>query len=94
MQRLCAVEDPVSSLCQLFPSLKSVQKILSILYLCCPFLSINLTDMDDPLGDDVGYPGFKTLPFGAVEDPINELHLRATWPSVAEETVVDNDVYS
>ena len=50
--------------------------------------------MDDPLGDDVGYPGFKTLPFGAVEDPINELHLRATWPSVAEETVVDNDVYS
>ena len=32
-------------------------------------------------------------PFGAVEDPISELHLRATWSSVAEETVVDNDAY-
>ncbi len=50
--------------------------------------------MDDPQGDDVGYPGFQSLPFGAVEDPISELHLRATWPSLAEETVVDNDVYS
>ena len=50
--------------------------------------------MDDSQGDDIGYPGFTPPPpFGAVEDPISELHLRATWPSVAEETVVDNDAY-
>ncbi|XP_071792280.1 rab3 GTPase-activating protein catalytic subunit-like isoform X2 [Asterias amurensis] len=56
--------------------------------------SLQPPDLDAPLGEDVGYPGFKALPFGAMEDPINELHLSATWPSHAENTIVDNDVYS
>ncbi|XP_072180720.1 rab3 GTPase-activating protein catalytic subunit-like [Diadema setosum] len=44
--------------------------------------------------DDVGYPGFTALPYGAVEDPVSSLHLAATWPSTAEDMICDNDVYS
>ena len=61
---------------------------------CQSILLIMFSDMDAPLGEEVGYPGFKDLPFGAVEDPINELYLSATWPSHTENTIVDNDVYS
>ncbi|KAM7283662.1 rab3 GTPase-activating protein catalytic subunit [Ixodes scapularis] len=34
------------------------------------------------------------LPFGALEDPIGEMQLSVTWPSIPEDIIVDNDVYS
>ncbi|XP_077997168.1 rab3 GTPase-activating protein catalytic subunit-like [Glandiceps talaboti] len=51
-------------------------------------------DFDGPSGSEVGYSGFGKLPFGAVEDPVSELHLATTWPSLAEDMIVDNDVYT
>ncbi|XP_041477306.1 rab3 GTPase-activating protein catalytic subunit-like [Lytechinus variegatus] len=57
-----------------------------------PLLPPDLDMLEDD--NDVGYPGFTTLPYGAVEDPVSELHLAATWPSFAEDMIVDNDAYS
>jgi Rab3 GTPase-activating protein catalytic subunit len=34
------------------------------------------------------------LPFGSTSDPVSELNLSTTWPSLAEDVVVDNSVYS
>nr|XP_006816405.1 PREDICTED: rab3 GTPase-activating protein catalytic subunit-like [Saccoglossus kowalevskii] len=51
-------------------------------------------DFDAPSGSEVGNSGFGKLPFGAVEDPVSELHLATTWPSLSEDMIVDNDVYS
>ncbi|KAL1434293.1 hypothetical protein MTO96_011921 [Rhipicephalus appendiculatus] len=43
---------------------------------------------------DIGNLKLGKLPFGALEDPISEMQLSVTWPSVPEDVVVDNDVYS
>lgn len=43
---------------------------------------------------DIGNLKLGILPFGALEDPISEMQLSVTWPSVPEDVVVDNDVYS
>ncbi|XP_022111820.1 rab3 GTPase-activating protein catalytic subunit-like [Acanthaster planci] len=78
-----------------FPPVKASIRFTYVLHDWTQYAwSLQPPDMDSPLGDEVGYPGFKALPFGAVEDPISELHLSATWPSQAENTIVDNDVYS
>ncbi|XP_074627593.1 rab3 GTPase-activating protein catalytic subunit-like isoform X2 [Acropora palmata] len=42
----------------------------------------------------VGVSNLKTLPFGACQDPLRELHLSTTWPCLSEEVIVDNSVYS
>ncbi|KAL9957793.1 hypothetical protein ACROYT_G034737 [Oculina patagonica] len=42
----------------------------------------------------VGVNNLGTLPFGACQDPIRELHLSTTWPCLSEEVIVDNSVYS
>ncbi|XP_063789852.1 rab3 GTPase-activating protein catalytic subunit isoform X2 [Pseudophryne corroboree] len=51
-------------------------------------------DIDALVGGEVGGLEFGKLPFGACEDPISELHLATTWPSMTEGIIVDNDVYS
>lgn len=43
---------------------------------------------------DLGNLKLGKLPFGALEDPISEMQLSVTWPSVPEDVVIDNDVYS
>ncbi|KAK8737776.1 hypothetical protein OTU49_004235 [Cherax quadricarinatus] len=43
---------------------------------------------------DVGFSDLGKLPFGALSDPVSELHLSATWPCVSEDVLVDSDVYS
>ncbi|KAG0715159.1 Rab3 GTPase-activating protein catalytic subunit [Chionoecetes opilio] len=43
---------------------------------------------------EVGFSDLGKLPFGALSDPISELHLSATWPCVTEDVLVDSDVYS
>ncbi|XP_061697814.1 rab3 GTPase-activating protein catalytic subunit isoform X1 [Syngnathoides biaculeatus] len=51
-------------------------------------------DFDSLLEGEVGVQEFGTLPFGACEETISELHLSTTWPELTEGTVLDNDVYS
>ncbi|CAH1790436.1 unnamed protein product [Owenia fusiformis] len=51
-------------------------------------------DFDAGSGTNVGMTDLETLPFGACQDPVSELHLAATWPSISEEMVVDNANYS
>ncbi|XP_019614201.1 PREDICTED: rab3 GTPase-activating protein catalytic subunit-like [Branchiostoma belcheri] len=51
-------------------------------------------DFDIPYGGNVGGAEFGKLPFGALEDPVSELHLSTTWPCLSEEMIVDNSVYS
>lgn len=47
------------------------------------------------MGDEeVGCTGFGTLPFGACEDPVSELHLSCTWPCLSENIIVENQVYT
>ncbi|XP_064106844.1 rab3 GTPase-activating protein catalytic subunit-like, partial [Macrobrachium nipponense] len=43
---------------------------------------------------EVGFSDLGNLPFGALSDPVSELHLSATWPCVSEDVLVDSDVYS
>ncbi|ESP04825.1 hypothetical protein LOTGIDRAFT_211630 [Lottia gigantea] len=43
---------------------------------------------------DVGCTNFGNLPFGACVDPISELNLSCTWPSLSEDMIVENNVYS
>lgn len=43
---------------------------------------------------EVGFSDLGKLPFGALSDPVSELHLSATWPCVSEDVLVDSDVYS
>uniref|UniRef100_A0A0N7ZDJ5 Rab3 GTPase-activating protein catalytic subunit n=1 Tax=Scylla olivacea TaxID=85551 RepID=A0A0N7ZDJ5_SCYOL len=43
---------------------------------------------------EVGFSDLGKLPFGALSDPVSELHLSATWPCVTEDVLVDSDVYS
>ncbi|XP_052812233.1 rab3 GTPase-activating protein catalytic subunit-like isoform X2 [Mya arenaria] len=50
-----------------------------------------------PLPDfdgEVGCSGFDKLPFGACEDPVSALNLYCTWPSLSEDMIVENQVYS
>lgn len=49
-----------------------------------------LPDFDD----EVGCSGFDQLPFGACEDPVSSLNLYCTWPSLSEDMIVENQVYS
>ncbi|XP_053386615.1 rab3 GTPase-activating protein catalytic subunit-like [Mercenaria mercenaria] len=49
-----------------------------------------LNDYDD----EVGCSGFDQLPFGACEDPVSALSLYCTWPSLSEDMIVENQVYS
>ncbi|XP_064646210.1 rab3 GTPase-activating protein catalytic subunit-like [Lineus longissimus] len=42
----------------------------------------------------VGFSDFGEMPFGATEDPVSELHLATTWPTLSEDMIVDNDVYT
>ncbi|XP_064598105.1 rab3 GTPase-activating protein catalytic subunit-like [Liolophura sinensis] len=51
-------------------------------------------DLSSVGGDEVGFTEIGTLPFGACEDPVSELHLSCTWPSLSEEMIVDNQAYS
>ncbi|XP_047232919.1 rab3 GTPase-activating protein catalytic subunit [Girardinichthys multiradiatus] len=51
-------------------------------------------DFDTLLGGEVGGVEFGSLPFGACEEPISELHLATTWPHLTEGLIIDNDVYS
>ena len=34
------------------------------------------------------------LPFGACEDPVSELHLSCTWPSLSADMIVEVDGYT
>lgn len=43
---------------------------------------------------EVGYSELDVLPFGACEDPVSELHLSCTWPSLSEHMIVENNAYS
>ncbi|KAK3875371.1 hypothetical protein Pcinc_019752 [Petrolisthes cinctipes] len=43
---------------------------------------------------EVGFSDLGKLPFGALSDPVSELHVSATWPCVSEDVLVDSDVYS
>ncbi|KAL0273699.1 UNVERIFIED_CONTAM: hypothetical protein PYX00_006319 [Menopon gallinae] len=45
-------------------------------------------------GEDIGVSELSKLPFGAVYDPILGLNLRATWPHLVENTIVDSESYS
>ncbi|XP_028409071.1 rab3 GTPase-activating protein catalytic subunit-like isoform X2 [Dendronephthya gigantea] len=51
-------------------------------------------DVDSCLGDEVGLSDMATLPFGAVQDAVSELHLSVTWPCLYEDIIVDNGIYS
>ncbi|KAJ7392048.1 Rab3 GTPase-activating protein catalytic subunit [Desmophyllum pertusum] len=51
-------------------------------------------DLSSCLECKVGVNNLGTLPFGACQDPIRELHLSTTWPCLSEEVIVDNSVYS
>ncbi|XP_071844702.1 rab3 GTPase-activating protein catalytic subunit-like isoform X2 [Apostichopus japonicus] len=55
---------------------------------------LQFPDMDDTYVSEDGFTTFQSLPFGATADPIGTLYLSATWPSLTEDMVVDNDVYS
>ncbi|XP_074642793.1 rab3 GTPase-activating protein catalytic subunit-like isoform X2 [Tubulanus polymorphus] len=51
-------------------------------------------DLDSTCGSIVGCDSFSDLPFGAMEDPVSELHLSTTWPTLSEDMIVDNSVYT
>ncbi|XP_013395929.1 rab3 GTPase-activating protein catalytic subunit-like [Lingula anatina] len=51
-------------------------------------------DIESVTEDEIGCTDFETLPFGACEDPVSELHLSTTWPNLSEEMIVDNDTYT
>ncbi|XP_031567041.1 rab3 GTPase-activating protein catalytic subunit-like [Actinia tenebrosa] len=51
-------------------------------------------DLSSSIECEVGMTDLGTLPFGATQDPISELHLSTTWPCLSEEVVVDNAIYS
>lgn len=51
-------------------------------------------DLSSCLECKVGVNDLGTLPFGACQDPVRELHLSTTWPCLSEEVIVDNSVYS
>lgn len=49
------------------------------------------TEVESPL---IGVTSIKGLPFGACEDPIENLHLSVTWPNMSERVITESDVYS
>ncbi|XP_066597838.1 rab3 GTPase-activating protein catalytic subunit [Prorops nasuta] len=51
-------------------------------------------DFDFMQGETLGVADLGTLPFGAILDPIGELHLYTTWPQVSENVVVDSEGFS
>ncbi|XP_046346291.1 rab3 GTPase-activating protein catalytic subunit-like [Haliotis rufescens] len=51
-------------------------------------------DLSSLMEDEVGCSDFGNLPFGACEDPVSDLHLSCTWPSLSEDMIVENHVYS
>ncbi|XP_071942593.1 rab3 GTPase-activating protein catalytic subunit-like [Antedon mediterranea] len=54
----------------------------------------DIDEVDNENDVSIGYAGFKSLPFGAIEDPIRELHLYTTWPCFTEDMMVDNSSFS
>nr|XP_022322201.1 rab3 GTPase-activating protein catalytic subunit-like isoform X2 [Crassostrea virginica] len=51
-------------------------------------------DFSSPMEDEVGCSDFGNLPFGASEDPVSEMQLACTWPSLSEDMIVENQNYS
>ncbi|KAK6194420.1 hypothetical protein SNE40_000056 [Patella caerulea] len=51
-------------------------------------------DFSSFLECEVGCSDYGVLPFGACIDPISELNLSCTWPSLSEDMIVENHVYS
>ncbi|XP_062600840.1 rab3 GTPase-activating protein catalytic subunit-like [Saccostrea cucullata] len=51
-------------------------------------------DLSSPMEDEVGCSDFGNLPFGACEDPVSEMQLACTWPSLSEDMIVENQSYS
>ncbi|XP_021364104.1 rab3 GTPase-activating protein catalytic subunit-like, partial [Mizuhopecten yessoensis] len=52
------------------------------------------SDLSSLMEDEIGCTSFSTLPFGASEDPVSELRLACTWPSLSEDMIVENQNYS
>uniref|UniRef100_A0A2R5LMV7 Rab3 GTPase-activating protein catalytic subunit n=1 Tax=Ornithodoros turicata TaxID=34597 RepID=A0A2R5LMV7_9ACAR len=44
--------------------------------------------------DDAESFNLQKIPFGALEDPISEMQLSVTWPSLPEDVIIDSDVHS
>ncbi|XP_033728070.1 LOW QUALITY PROTEIN: rab3 GTPase-activating protein catalytic subunit-like [Pecten maximus] len=51
-------------------------------------------DLSSLMEDEIGCTSFNSLPFGASEDPVSELRLACTWPSLSEDMIVENQNYS
>ncbi|XP_048775837.1 rab3 GTPase-activating protein catalytic subunit-like isoform X2 [Ostrea edulis] len=51
-------------------------------------------DFSSLMEDEVGCSDFGNLPFGACEDPVSEMQLACTWPSLSEDMIVENQSYS
>ncbi|XP_052673604.1 rab3 GTPase-activating protein catalytic subunit-like isoform X1 [Crassostrea angulata] len=58
------------------------------------YVRVNSKDFSSPMEDEVGCSDFGNLPFGASEDPVSEMQLACTWPSLSEDMIVENQNYS
>lgn len=57
------------------------------------FLIIYSEIHEDVESLETGRIGITVLPFGALENPIESLHLSTMWSKMSEEVVTDNEVY-
>ncbi|RDD41035.1 Rab3 GTPase-activating protein catalytic subunit [Trichoplax sp. H2] len=87
-----------SKLCSYIPSAEISVSIRQTYILNCftysPWVPQEIPDLSNYITGGIGTSDFQSLPFGSIEDPITDIYLAATWPSVAESALVDNNLYS
>ncbi|XP_060585547.1 rab3 GTPase-activating protein catalytic subunit-like [Ruditapes philippinarum] len=71
-----------------------VSVAVRFLYMLYDWVNSPWTQPLPDFDDEVGCSGFEQLPFGACEDPVSALSLYCTWPSLSEDMIVENQVYS
>ncbi|EDV26954.1 uncharacterized protein TRIADDRAFT_23084 [Trichoplax adhaerens] len=88
----------VSLCCSYIPSAEISVSIRQTYILNCftysPWVPQEIPDLSNYITGGIGTSDFQSLPFGSIEDPITDIYLAATWPSVAESALVDNNLYS
>ncbi|XP_041356173.1 rab3 GTPase-activating protein catalytic subunit-like [Gigantopelta aegis] len=58
------------------------------------FWAQEMPDFNGVMEGEVGCKSFGVLPFGVCEDPVSDLNLSCTWPSLSEDMIVENHIYS
>ena len=53
-----------------------------------------MPDISGVMEGEIGCSSFGELPFGVCEDPVSDLNLSCTWPSLSEDMIVENHIYS